>query len=271
MKALTNASSSRGSYVPQKLKTFLKTKISHSVFGTRRVSDALKKPDIEQKKLAEIFKKAKEEGVLRQTSSTKSESEFYKSAVKEEKTQKQVEQKNQKTINIGSKEANIKQAQQMTARAERWREAALGKGAIRGTERVYASGEQYRKQQAATSGVLKSRGGAPVEQKSTGLLNKAMQEEKGEENSPKDSKGGQKGGKSASAGQKSGGHEVVKLQGSAGIDQLTHPQEISKNENFTGGVYHVKGLDQPPASQPETPPASKPASAPEDITDLDIG
>ena len=281
IKALTNASSSRGSYVPQKLKTFLsKTKISHPVFGSQRVQDALKKSDIDQKKLTEIFKKAKEQGVLRQTSSTKSENEFYKSATKQERLTRQFDQKNQevaqKTIKPkDEKVLNIAQAQKETAKAERWRGAALGgEKAIRGMERVYAGGEKYRKQQVATSGLLKSRGGGGMaaEGKSAGLLNKAMEEEKDEKNSPKGSKSGQKGGGSVPAGQKSGGHQPVKLQGSAGIDQLTHRQEISKNENLPGGFYHVDGLNNKKSvSQSETPPAPRSASALEDITDLDIG
>jgi len=278
IKALTNASSSRGSYVPQKLKTFLsKTKISHPVFGSQRVQDALKKSDIDQKKLTEIFKKAKEEGVLRQTSSTKSENEFYKSATKQERLTIQLDQKNQETAQKtikpkDEKVLNIAQAQKETAKAERWRGAALGgEKAIRGMERVYAGGEKYRKQQAATSGLLKSRGGGGVaaEGKSAGLLNKAIEEDD-EKNSSKGSKSGQKDGGSVPAGQKSGGQQMVKLQGFVG-EKLTHPKENAKGENLPGGVIHVEGLDKASASQSETPPAPRSASALEDITDLDIG
>ena len=276
IKALTNASSSRGSYVPQKLKTFFsKTRISHPVFGSQRVQDALKKSDIDQKKLTEIFKKAKEQGVLRQTSSTKSENEFYKSATKQERLTRQFDQKNQETAQKtikpkDEKVLNIAQAQKETAKAERWRGAALGgEKAIRGMERVYAGGEKYRKQQAATSGLLKSRGGGGVaaEGRSGGLVDHAVKEEK----SDSSNKSGQKKGGNAPAGQKSGGHQPVKLQGSAGIDQLTHRQEVAKGENLPGGVFHVEGLDKAPVSPPETPPAPRSASAPEDITDLDIG
>lgn len=274
IKALTNASSSRGSYVPQKLKTFLdKTKIS-SNFGSQRIKDALKKSDIDQKRLTEIFKKAKEEGVLRQTSSTGSEREFYKAAAKEEKSDRQLEQKNQKNTNTNAKESSIAQARKKTDAGDRWREAMFGDKAIRGMERIHAGGEEFRKQQAATAGVLKSRGGGRMaaEKKSGSLVDHAVKEG---EKSDSSSKSGQKGGGSASAGQKSGSSQPVKLQGSAGIDQLTHPQEFAKGENLPGGVYHVEGLDEAPVSQPEAPPVQKssptPASASEDITDLDIG
>src|SRR3989338_11577245 len=102
-----------------------------------------------------------------------------------------------------------------------------------------------------------------AEGKSAGLLNKAMEEEKDEKNSPKGSKSGQKGGGSVPAGQKSGGHQPVKLQGSAGIDQLTHRQEVAKGENLPGGVYHVDGLDKTPVSPPEARlPLRSEASAP---------
>lgn len=267
------------SYAPKSFQSFInKTKISHPVFGSQKLKDVFKKQVVEQKTLTEIFKKAKEAGVLRETSSTRSEREFYKAAVKEEKMQNQVEQKSQKTISVGSKEANIKKTQQMAAKAERWRGAVFGgKEAIRGMERVRAGGEAYRKQQAATSGLLKSRGGGGMatEGKPSGLLNKAVEEEKDEKSSTKGDKSGQKSGGSASKEQKSGGQQAIRLQGSAGIDQLTHPQEVANSENFTGGVYHVEGLDKAPASQPEMPPVQKsspvPASAPEDITDLDIG
>ncbi len=285
IKALTNASSSRGSYVPQKLKTFLsKTKISHPVFGSQRVQDALKKSDIDQKKLTEIFKKAKEEGVLRQTSSTKSENEFYKSAAKQERLTRQLDQKNQETAQKtikpkDEKVLNIAQAHKETAKAERWRGAALGgEKAIRGMERVYAGGEKYRKQQAATSGLLKSRGGGGVaaEGRSGGLVDHAVKEE---EKSDSSNKSGQKKGGNAPAGQKSGGHQPVKFQSSAGIDQLTHRQEISKGENLPGGVIHVEGLDKAPASPPEArlakggqseTPQEQKSTPPSDITELDI-
>ncbi|MEK7130352.1 MAG: hypothetical protein AAB793_01745, partial [Patescibacteria group bacterium] len=88
------------------------------------------------------------------------------------------------------------------------------------------------------------------------------------------SKSGKKNGDNASANKKSGGSQPVKLQGSVGIEKLTHSPEIS-NENFTGGVYRVEGLDKVPTSQPETPPVQKSAPAPthaqDDITDLEIG
>lgn len=289
MKALANASSSRGSYVPKSLTSFLnKTRISNKYSGSERVKDALNKSNIEQKKLAEIFRKAKEEGVLCQTSSTRSEKEFYKAATKEERLNRQLDQKNQQntksdtnktapenqkiqaknkqpeTVKSEDKKAsNIAQAQKETAKAERWRGAALGgKESIRGMERVYAGGEGYRKQQAATSGVLKSRGGGGMmTEERGGLIGHAKEEAV----SPSASKGGKKSGSNISANKKAGGHDVVKLQDSAGIDQLTHPQKISNDEKFTGGVFHVAGLNKPSASQSETPPA------PKDIDDLNIG
>lgn len=272
MKALTNASSSRGSYVPQKLKTFLdKTKIS-SNFGSQRIKDALKKSDIDQKRLTEIFKKAKEEGVLRQTSSTGSEREFYKAAAKEEKSDRQLEQKNQQNTNTNAKESNIAQARKKTDAGDRWRKAMFtGKEAIRGMERIHAGGEEFRKQQAATAGVLKSRGGGGMvaEKKSGSLVGHAEKEEgKGDSSS----KGGQKSGGNATASQKSGGNQPPKLQGSADIDELTYPQEAA-HENFTGGVYHVEGY-KAPASQPETPPVQKsdpvPTPASNDPDELNI-
>ena len=270
MKALTNASSSRGSYVPQKLKTFLKTKISHPVFGSQRVQDALKKPDIEQKKLVEIFKKAKEEGVLRQTSSTKSENEFYKSAAKEERLSRQLDQKNQeivqKTVKPKDEKAlNIAQAQRETAKAKRGLELRLG-GKL---GQVIEEQSKFRKTWGKSADLgVKSRGGVPIEEKSTGLLNKVMQEEKGDSSS----KSGKKNGDNASANKKSGGSQPVKLQGSVGIEKLTHSPEIS-NENITGGVYHVKGLDKLPESRSEAPQSDKtaPSPAPSDIDDLNIG
>jgi len=285
--ALANLSSSRGAYVPKSLGKVLGGKISHPVYGTQRVSDALKKPSIDKKTLIEIFNKAKEaKGVLRETSGTKSENEFIKQVTKQERLTRQLDQKNQETVQKtikpkDEKVLNIAQAQKETAKAERWRGAALGGGgAIRGMERVYAGGEKYRKQQAATSGLLKSRGGGGMaaEGRSGGLVDHVVKEE---EKSDSSSKSGQKKGGNAPAGQKSGGspeaklarggHQPVKLQGSAGIDQLTHRQEISKGENLPGGVIHVEGLDKTPASHSETPPAPRSASAPEDITDLDIG
>src|SRR3990172_3930767 len=85
--ALSNLSSSRGAYDTKSFKTFLgKEKISHPVYGTQRVSYALKKPSIDKKTLIEIFNKAKEaKGVLRETSGTKSENEFIKQVTKQEK------------------------------------------------------------------------------------------------------------------------------------------------------------------------------------------
>src|SRR3989344_124023 len=102
--ALSNLSSSRGAYVSKSLGKVLSGKISHPVYGTQRVSDALKKPSIDKKTLIEIFKKAREaKGVLRETSGTKSENEFIKQVTKQEKIADrqakaavQVEQKNQK-------------------------------------------------------------------------------------------------------------------------------------------------------------------------------
>ena len=299
--ALANLSSSRGAYVSRNLGKVFAGKISHPVFGTQRVSDALKKT-IDKKTAIEIFNKAKEaKGVLRETQGTKSESEFLKQVAKQEKIDKidkitaQIEQKNSaankpvaaqnqgvkkslpaddkqaKQIQKEQKSEKIKWAQKETAKAERWRGAALGGGeAIRGMERVYARGEKYRKQQAATSGLLKSRGGGGMaaEGKSGGLVDHAVKEE---EKSDSSNKSSQKKGSNAPAGQKSSGHQPVKLQDSAGIDQLTHRQEIAKGENLPGGVFHVEGLDKAPVSPPETPPAPRSASAPEDITDLDIG
>ena len=295
------------SYTPQKLEKFIKnTKLSRPDLGSgrsQRLKEAMNKSSFEQKKVYEIFKKAKEEGILKNKSWTDSEKEFFNQAARQERIDKrqartaaQAEQKNStvnkpvaaqnqgvkkslpaddkqaKQIQEDQKVKNIGVARDETAKAKRWREAALGNKAIRGEELVYEKlKEGYNKQQAATSGVMKSRGGALIEQKSTGLLNKAMEEEKDEKNSPKGSKSGQKGGGSVPAGQKSGGHQPVKLQGSAGIDQLTHRQEVAKGENLPGGVYHVDGLNNKESvSQSETPPAPRSASAPKDPDELNI-
>lgn len=253
IKMMNKAAGAQGdSFTPSKLKTLFqkeKTKAGASF------SQLIKKKEIDIGDFKNIYKKAQEQGIVKKSLPT---------------AEKQVEM-----LQETQRQEGVEQARKETMKAERWRGAALGgEKSIRGAERVYAGGEKYRKQQAATAGVLKSRGGGGMaaEGKPTGLLNKAVEEEK---NSPKGDKSGQKNGKSASKEQKSGGQQAIRLQGSAGIDQLTHPQEVANSENFTGGVYHVEGLDKAPASQPEAPPVQKssptPASAPEDITDLDIG
>lgn len=256
IKMMNKAAGAQGdAFTPSKLKTFFqkeKTKTGVSF------SQLMKKKEIGIGDFKNIYKKAQEQGVFKKNLPT---------------AEKQTEM-----LQETQRQESIKQARKETVKAERWRGAALGgKDAIRGVERVHTGGEAYRKQQAATSGLLKSRGGGGMaaEGKPTGLLNKAVEEEKDEKNSAKGDKSGQKNGGSASKEQKSGGHQAIRLQGSAGIDQLTHPQEVAKGENFTGGVYHVDGLDKAPAIQSETPPVQKsspaPASAPKDIDDLNIG
>ena len=264
IKMMSKAAGAQGDvFMPSKLKTLFqkeKTKTGTSF------SQLMKKKEINIGDFKSIYQKAQEQGIVKKSLPT---------------AEKQAEM-----LQEAQRQEGVEQARKETMRAERWRGAALGgEKAIRGMERVYAGGEKYRKQQAATSGLLKSRGGGGMaaERKSEGLLNKAMEEEKDEKNSPKGSKSGQKGGGSVLADQKSGGHQPVKLQGSAGIDQLTHRQEITKGENLPGGVYHVEGLDKTPVSPPEArlPLRSEasakggqsetpPASAPKDPDELNI-
>ncbi len=250
IKMMNKAAGAQGNtFTPSKLKAFFqkeKTKAGASF------SQLMKKKEIDIGDFKNIYQKAQEQGIFKKSLPT---------------AEKQAE-----ILQETQRQEGVEQARKETMKAERWRGAALGGGAaIRGMERVYAGGEKYRKQQAATSGLLKSRGGGGMaaEGKSAGLLNKAIEEDD-EKNSSKGSKSGQKNGGNTPIGKKSGGHQPVKLQGSAGIDQLTHRQEISKNENLPGGVYHVKGLDKAPVSQSEAPQEQKSTPSSE-ITDLDIG
>ena len=285
--ALANLSSSRGAYVPKSLGKVLGGKISHPVYGTQRVSDALKKPSIDKKTLIEIFNKAK--GVLRETQGTKTESEFLKQVAKQEKIDNlqakiaaQIEQKNsaankpvaaqnqgvKKSLPSVDKQANIDLARRKTEAAERWRGVVLG-GKI---GQVIEEQNKFRKTWGKSAELtVKSGDGGGVAAEGRGgggLVGHAVKEEENDEKkSPNKGKSGQKSGNSASTDQKSGGHQPVKLQGSAGIDQLTHRQEVAKGENLPGGVYHVDGLNNKESvSQPETPPAP----APEDPDELNI-
>src|SRR3989344_2196386 len=253
IKMMSKAAGAQGDvFMPSKLKTLFqkeKTKTGTSF------SQLMKKKEINIGDFKSIYQKAQEQGIVKKSLPT---------------AEKQAEM-----LQEAQRQEGVEQARKETMRAERWRGAALGgEKAIRGMERVYAGGEKYRKQQAATSGLLKSRGGGGMaaEGKSAGLVDHAVKEE---EKSDSSNKSSQKKGSNAPAGQKSSGHQPVKLQGSAGIDQLTHRQEIAKGENLPGGVFHVEGLDKAPVSPPEarlplrseasakggqseTPPASAP-------------
>lgn len=279
-------------YVPQGLKTAInRTKIS-SNFGPKRVKDVLggkSNPNIDQNTLNKIFEKIDETGTLK-ISWAESKEKFTREVAKQQriedrqqKIDKQIEQKNQetaqKTVKPKDEKASKIAAMRLeTERAKRGREIRFGNKAIGKLEQVIEAQSKFRKTwgKSAELGV-KSTGVVPIiEEKSTGLLNKVKQEEAGnEKNSQKGSKGGQKSGGNVSTNQKNSGRQGVSIMGTTGIDQLTHPQEVSSSESFTGGVYHVKGLDKESANKPETPPVQKsdpvPVSAPKDITDLDIG
>ena len=270
-----------GNIVSRTTQRFINTtKVSHPAYGSQKLKDLLKKPVINKKIVDEIFEQAAKKGIFRKTPWTKTSSGFFKRAVQEDQRIIQTEKKQeavQKTVKPqDEKDFNIAAARLKTKRMEYGREMRLG-GKI---GQVIEEQNKFRKTWGKSAELtvtsrggmaIEGRGGTSIEQKSTGLLNKAIKEDD-EKNSPKGSKSGQKDGGSVPAGQKSVGHQPVKLQGSAGIDQLTHRQEVAKGENLPGGVYHVDGLNNKESvSQPETPPAPRSASAPEDITDLDIG
>lgn len=266
--------------------------------------------NIDQGTLKKIFEKIDEKGVLK-TSWAGSPEKFTREVEKQQriddrqaKVAAQNEQKNsaankpvaaqnqgvKKSLPINDKQAkqiqkeqkvkNIGDARRKTLEAERWRGVVLG-GKI---GQVIEEQNKFRKTWGKSAELtVKSGGGGwmAAEGRSGGLVGHAVKEEENDEkNSSKGSKSGQKDGGNAPAGQKSGGspeaklarsgQQVVKLQGFIG-EKLTHRQEISKNENLPGGVIHVEGLDEAPASPPESSSAPRSASALEDITDLDIG
>lgn len=278
------AGSTPNSYTPKKLENFLKRGKTSTPYGSITYKRLFEKNQtMDKKKFKEMYESGQKEGVFGKFYSA--EDQFNK-AVREEKriTLEEIKKtkesqnipaknKQPKTVKPEDKKAsNIAASRVENERAKRGREI----GSISKLDQVREAQSKFRKTWGKSSEIEVISRGAPIEGKG-GLIGHAVKEE---EKSDSSNKSGQKKGGNAPAGQKSGGppearlakggHQPVKLQGSAGIDQLTHRQEVAKGENLPGGVYHVDGLDKAPASQPEISPAPRSASASEDISDMDI-
>lgn len=263
------------SYVTRGYTKFLKTKIHNDRFGSVRIDKLMKKPALEFKKFEEIYEAGQKQGIFSDQYSAK---EQFRKAQKEEKKMAIEEQKAKEFEKATTKEEAIGRARKATREWERQRLAAFGgkeelrggriekQEAVRKVERIYEAGKEFREREKAGSLLQKGREreyAVRVKEKGTGsakekvnqLLDRVAQEEK-------------KGGKGP-ANQKTG-HQGLELRGMAGIDKLTHPDETMHKE-FTGGIFHVAGLDKTPADRPANPFTTKSIPSTKDITDLDIG
>ena len=278
------------SYVTRGYTKLLKDKLPDNRYGSIRIDRLMSKQKLKLDKVEEIIEVGRKKGVFGEKDSAK---KLFKEAQREEmrmaqeekkiiQTEKitaQAEQKNstankpvaaqnqgvKKSLPSDDKKANIDLARRKTEAAERLRGAAL-RGKI---GQVIEEQNKFRKTWGKSAELtVTSRGGGRMatEERSGGLVGHAVVEE---EKGGSTSKSEQKTGGNTPANQKSGGHQGLELKGTAGIDQLAHPQEIS-NKEFTGGVYHVKGLDKAPANPPEAPPVQKPSSASEDPDEMNI-
>ncbi|HLC99943.1 MAG TPA: hypothetical protein VJC11_03210 [Patescibacteria group bacterium] len=286
--AVKNAPSG-GARVPQKLQKFLKsTRLPDPHFGSVTVKKLLEKPIVQRKQVEKIFAQGDEKGLFRDSASVKN---IYQKAVQIENKQAVEQAKIQKAADFEQlkveKGVNISTARKEGSRWERQRIAAFGgqeemrggqvvqQEAVQERFRKDKENEKYQKQGQVSSGLQREqekkyeinlrvsgheKGNESSQDKINNLLHRVMSEE------GTGSRGRQ------SSGSSGGAVSSVKIEGSAAIDQLTHPQNAG-SESYVSGPMQVKGIpsSQPDGSSLTSPRGQTSRASVKDITDLDIG